>query len=55
MLSFEPAKLRDVLSLQNWVNGSACLAKDEMSYLTGCKELLSIAFSDDGVATQLEA
>jgi hypothetical protein len=55
MLAYEAAKPRDVLSLQNWVNGNACLAREETAYLTHCKELLSIASSDDGAVTQLEA
>jgi hypothetical protein len=55
MLTYEAAKPRDVLSLQNWVNGNACLAREETAYLTHCKELLSIASSDDGAVTQLKA
>jgi hypothetical protein len=55
MLAYEAAKPRDVLSLQNWVNGNACLAREETAYLTHCKELLSIAPSDDGAVTQLKA
>lgn len=55
MLRFEAAKPRDVLSLQNWVNGNACLARDETAYLTYSKELLSVASLDDGAVTRLEA
>jgi len=55
MLSYDAAKPRDVLSLQNWVNGNACLARKETAYLTYCNELLSIASSDDGAMAQLEA
>ena len=55
MLGFEAAKPRDVLSLQNWVDGNACLAREETQYLTHRKELLSVAPSDDRAVTRLEA
>jgi hypothetical protein len=55
MLKLEAAKPRDVLSLQNWVNGNSCLAPAETAYLTYCKELLSVAPSDDDAVTRLEA
>lgn len=55
MLGFDVAKPRDVLSLQNWVNGNACLAREETAYLTQCKDLLSMASSDDNAVTRLEA
>jgi hypothetical protein len=55
MLSFEAAKPRDVLSLQNWVNGNACLAREETAYLTRCNELLSVASLGDGAVSWLEA
>ena len=54
MLNFEAAKPRDVLSLQNWVNGNACLARDETTYLTFCKELLSISSPNDDTVSRLE-
>lgn len=55
MLGYETAKPRDVLSLQNWVNGNACLAREETEYLTHYHELLSVAPSDDGAITRLES
>ncbi|KAA6413164.1 MAG: hypothetical protein FRX48_02908 [Lasallia pustulata] len=55
MLGFEVAKPRDVLSLQNWVNGNACLAREETAYLTRCKDLLCVASSNDSAVTRLEA
>lgn len=55
MLGFEVAKPRDVLSLQNWVNGNTCLAREETAYLTRCKDLLSVASSNDSAVTRLEA
>jgi hypothetical protein len=55
MLSFDEAKPRDVLSLQNWVDGNACLARDETKYLSCCKELLSIASPNDDTVARLES
>jgi hypothetical protein len=55
MLSFDEAKPRDVLSLQNWVDGNACLARDETTYLSCCKELLSIASPNDDTVARLES
>jgi hypothetical protein len=55
MLNFDAAKPRDVLSLQNWIEGNACLARDETAYLSFCKELLSIASPDDDAVARLES
>jgi hypothetical protein len=55
MLNFDAAKPRDVLSLQNWVNGNACLAREETAYMSFCKELLSIASPDDNTVARLES
>ncbi|KUJ10002.1 uncharacterized protein LY89DRAFT_689877 [Mollisia scopiformis] len=55
MLSYEIAKPRDVLSLQNWVSSTACLARDETAYLTQCEDLISVASPRDGMAEQLES
>ena len=54
MLSYRAAELREVLSLQNWVNSNACLARAETAYLTRYNELLSVAPSRDGVSEQME-
>jgi hypothetical protein len=54
MLAFNAAKTRDVLSLQNWVNGNASLARAETAYLLHGEDLLSVAQQDDGAITQLE-
>jgi hypothetical protein len=43
MLKFNAAKPRDILSLQNWVNGSACLAREETAYLTRGDDLFCSA------------
>lgn len=54
MLGFEDAKPRAVLSLQNWVDGNACIAREETKYLTQGNELLCVASPHDGAMTRLE-
>jgi hypothetical protein len=53
-LSFDPAQPRDVLSLQNWVNGTGSLDRKETAYLTQPRELVNLATSGDSATTQLE-
>jgi len=55
MLNYDAAKSRDVLSLQNWINGNACLARGETTYLERSKELLGIAAPDDDTVARLES
>lgn len=54
ILGFEAAKPRDVLNLQNWVNGNGCIAREETAYLERYKELLSVSSLDDHAITWLE-
>jgi hypothetical protein len=54
MLSFDSAQRRDVESLQNWLNGTGCLAREETAYL-GHRELASLAPAGDSAIVQLEA
>jgi uncharacterized protein DUF6594 len=54
MLSFGPAEQRDIESLQNWVNGTGCLAREETAYLAHQKELISLAPVADSAVIQLE-
>lgn len=54
MLSYESAKARDVSSLQNWVDGTGSISREETAYLTRRTELLSIAFTDDCAASWME-
>jgi hypothetical protein len=55
MLSFGPAQRRDRESLQNWLNGTGCLAREETAYLTHHSELVSLAPAGDSAILQLEA
>ena len=54
MLSLSPAEQRDVESLQNWLDGNGCLAKEESAYLTHYGELVSLAPTRDSAILQLE-
>lgn len=55
MLNFGPARRRDVESLQNWLDGTGCLAREEAAYLTHHRELVSLAPAGDNAIIQLEA
>ncbi|KAF4630754.1 hypothetical protein G7Y89_g7386 [Cudoniella acicularis] len=55
VLSFGPAQRRDVESLQNWLEGTGCLAREETAYLTQHQELISLAPVGDNAVMQLEA
>jgi hypothetical protein len=55
ILNFKAAEPLNILSLQNWVDGNACLAREETAYLARGNELLSVAFSDDSALAQIEA
>ena len=53
-LSFDPAPVRDVLSLQNWVDDTSCLSRDETAYLENERELISLVPSGDNTIKKLE-
>lgn len=55
MLNFGPAQERDVESLQHWLDGTGCLAREERKYLTHHRELVSLAPAGDSAIVQLEA
>ncbi|KAK3983803.1 hypothetical protein QBC44DRAFT_338052 [Cladorrhinum sp. PSN332] len=55
ILSFDPARQRDVESLQNWVDSTGCLAREETAYLAHRHKLVSLAPVDDSAMVQLEA
>lgn len=55
MLSFGNAQRRDVKSLQNWLDGTGCLAREETAYLAHHRELASLAPVADSAVIQLEA
>jgi hypothetical protein len=55
MLSLGPAQQRDVQSLQNWLDGTGCIAREETAYLTEQRELVSLAPVADSAVMHLEA
>ena len=55
MLSLGAAQQRDVKSLQNWLDGTGNLAREERAYLTHHRELVSLAPAGDSAIAQLEA
>ncbi|RDA84140.1 hypothetical protein CP532_0115, partial [Ophiocordyceps camponoti-leonardi (nom. inval.)] len=54
LLSFPPAHQRDVESLQNWLSGTGCVARDETAYLSHNEELMSLAPEDDSALLGIE-
>lgn len=54
MLGFGPAQQRDIESLQNWLDGTGCLAREETAYLTHHRELVSLAPAGDTGVLQVE-
>jgi hypothetical protein len=55
MFRYELARPRDVLSLQNWVDGNACLARAETEYLEHASDLLCVSAAIEGGGTRLES
>ncbi|KAI1370095.1 hypothetical protein F4677DRAFT_398262 [Hypoxylon crocopeplum] len=54
-LSAQPANMKDVKSLQNWVNDNCCLALEETAYLSHRDELISLVPVTDSAVTQIES
>lgn len=54
MLSLDPAKHRDIESLQNWLNGTGCLAREESAYRMHDRDLVSLGSCSDSALLQLE-
>jgi hypothetical protein len=55
MLNFGAAQQRDIKSLQNWLEGTGSLAREERAYVTHHQELISLAPTGDSAILQLEA
>ncbi|KAM3080652.1 hypothetical protein ACMFMG_005587 [Clarireedia jacksonii] len=54
MLNLNQARRRNVQSLQNWLDGTGCLAREETEYLAHQRELVSLAPAGDNAVLQLE-
>jgi hypothetical protein len=55
ILALENAKTRDISSLKHWIEGNACIAREETAYLLQPKDLLSTAPLSDHAVAQVEA
>jgi hypothetical protein len=53
VLSFEGASHRAVASLQNWVDGNGCIAREETAYLARAEDLLCVVSPDDNAVSSL--
>ena len=53
MLSYDRAKSRDVSSLRNWVDGTACLARNESEYLEE-RDLITLGTTQDNALSFLQ-
>lgn len=54
MHSLDAAKTRDIESLQNWLDGTGCIAREETAYLTHTRELASLAPPKDSALLTFE-
>ena len=54
ILGLEAASSRDVVSLQNWVDGNACLARQETDYLAHYEDLFAVASFEDRSVSSME-
>lgn len=54
MFSMDSAKAKNVRSLQNWLKGTGCLAREETEYLKHTRELACLIPSGDSALSQFE-
>ncbi|KAL7798569.1 hypothetical protein V8C37DRAFT_368323 [Trichoderma ceciliae] len=54
ILHLQQAEGRDIASLENWVEATGCLAREETAYLAHSSDLVSLAPVVDSAALQLE-
>ena len=55
MLGHRLASPRVRSSLQNWVRGNGCIAREERAFLDHVEDLIELEQSRDGVAAKLES
>jgi hypothetical protein len=55
VLSFKLAEPRARTSLQNWVDGTGCLVREETEYLDYSEELIELGAASDNATAKLEA
>jgi hypothetical protein len=54
MLAYERPHAQYVSSLQRWVRGNSCIARNEAKFLEKGDELLTLSHVEDGAVTWLE-
>ena len=54
-MSLPKAPARDVVNLQNWVDGTGSLDRDETAYLSEPADLAGLVPPGDSATTQLES
>lgn len=53
-LTLDPPSQRDVQALQNWLDGTGAVARDERAYLTHFQDLVTVAPTGDTAVVRLE-
>lgn len=53
-MGFESPESQHVLSLQNWLQGNACIAREESRFLGHSEDLFTFSQPNDGVVSWLE-
>jgi hypothetical protein len=54
ILAHEGARQQDITSLENWVEGTGCLSREETRYLAANDDLLCAATTNDRLLVRLE-
>jgi hypothetical protein len=54
VVMFENPQKRHVLSLQNWLRGNGCIAREETEFLGRQHDLISLSSPEDDVVSWLE-
>lgn len=47
ILQYKPAQEREISSLLNWVEGNACIDREETAYLDHTSDLISLSATND--------
>src|SRR5271156_3068260 len=55
MLSLRIAPSRTITSLQNWVHGNGCIAREEIEYLNYPRELVELGSERRGATNKIES
>lgn len=53
-MGFESPESQHILSLQNWLKGNGCVAREETQFLEHSGDLFTLSLPNDGVISWLE-